>query len=372
MPTELFDGKGITDLIGELFSTSHFMPHGHCYLWDPRVLTLHIVSDALITLAYFSIPFTLLYFVRKRKAQEFNWIFLCFAIFIVACGATHLMEIWVIWHPTYWLSGAIKALTALASVPTAILLVKLIPTALQLPSPTALRTANAGLRALSARLQSVREQEATRIAREIHDELGQRLTGLKLDLLWTERKLGELAGSAEVNALLDRVVGATELVDGITTVVQEIATELRPVVLDKLGLGSALQQEARRFQERTRLICDIRVPETEPALSPELATTLFRIFQECLTNVARHAGASEVLVELKMEDEWAAMRVQDNGRGITETELANPKALGLVGMKERAALLGGEILFQRGPANGTMVTTRMPRCAAALPRKEPA
>ncbi len=124
-----------------IFSTGGFMPHGMCYLWQPGVLGLHIVSDLLITLAYFSIPFTLLYFVRKRRDLEFNWMFVCFAIFIVACGATHLMEIWVIWHPVYWLSGAVKAVTALASVPTAILLVRLVPTALALPSPSALRGA---------------------------------------------------------------------------------------------------------------------------------------------------------------------------------------------------------------------------------------
>src|SRR5579859_970501 len=130
------------DLFTKLFSADGFMPHGHCYLWRPGVLWLHIVSDALITLAYFSIPFTLVYFVRRRKDLEFDWMFLCFAVFIVACGTTHLMEIWVIWHPTYWLSGVVKAVTALASVPTAILLVKLIPDALRLPSPSALRKAN--------------------------------------------------------------------------------------------------------------------------------------------------------------------------------------------------------------------------------------
>src|SRR5580698_8766584 len=118
------------------------MPHGMCYLWRSDVLTLHIVSDALISLAYFSIPLTLLAFVRARKDMVFNWMFVCFAVFIVACGATHVMDIWVIWHPVYWLSGTIKAITALASVPTAVLLIRLVPTALRLPSPASLRDAN--------------------------------------------------------------------------------------------------------------------------------------------------------------------------------------------------------------------------------------
>src|SRR5215210_799119 len=129
----------------ELFSGNGFMPHGHCYLWQPNVLWLHILSDGLIALAYFSIPFTLVYFVRNRKDVEFNWMFLCFAAFIIACGATHLMEIWVIWHPAYWLSGGVKVITALASVPTAILLVKLLPHALAVPNPAELRAANAEL-----------------------------------------------------------------------------------------------------------------------------------------------------------------------------------------------------------------------------------
>ncbi|WP_426189795.1 sensor histidine kinase [Massilia sp. DWR3-1-1] len=122
------------------------MPHGHCYLWQPAVLWLHVVSDALIAMAYFTIPPTLLFFVWRRKDLQFNFMFLCFAVFILACGASHLMEIWTVWHPTYWLAGAIKAITALASIPTAILLMKLVPFALALPSPAALAASNAQLR----------------------------------------------------------------------------------------------------------------------------------------------------------------------------------------------------------------------------------
>lgn len=133
------------DQIEHFLSTDGFMPHGMCYLWQPGILGLHVVSDSLITLAYFSIPFTLLYFVRKRTDLRFTWIFVCFAIFIVACGATHLMEIWTVWHATYWLSGTIKAITALASVPTAVLLVKLVPVALRVPSASALHSANSEL-----------------------------------------------------------------------------------------------------------------------------------------------------------------------------------------------------------------------------------
>jgi signal transduction histidine kinase len=176
--------------IQHFLSEDGFMPHGMCYLWRPDVLSLHIASDALISIAYFSIPLTLLAFVRRRKDLAFNWMFVCFAVFIIACGATHLMEIWVIWHPVYWLSGAIKAITALASVPTAILLVKLMPTALKLPSPSSLQAAN------------------TRLEREIADR--QRI---EQELVAANRtKSAFLAGmSHELRTPLNGIIGFTEL-----------------------------------------------------------------------------------------------------------------------------------------------------------------
>jgi len=128
------------------FSTENFMPHGHCYLWEPALLWLHVLSDSLIALAYFSIPVTLLFFVRKRRDLQFHWMFICFAVFILACGASHVMEVWTVWHPAYWLSGGIKAITALVSIPTAFLLVKLIPLALALPSPAVMAASNEQLR----------------------------------------------------------------------------------------------------------------------------------------------------------------------------------------------------------------------------------
>jgi PAS domain S-box-containing protein len=127
------------NFIESLFSSDGFMPHGFCYLWNVKLVWLHVISDSLIALAYFSIPVTLIYFIRKRRDLPFNWIFVCFGLFILACGSTHLMEVWTLWHANYWFSGAIKAFTAMASVPTAILLVDLVPEALRLPSPKALR-----------------------------------------------------------------------------------------------------------------------------------------------------------------------------------------------------------------------------------------
>ena len=121
--------------LDSLFSSGPFMPHGYCYMWVPGLVWLHVISDSLIALAYLSIPFTLAYFVRRRTDLPFNWMFLCFGVFILACGATHAMEVWNLWHADYWLAGVIKAITAIASLATAALLVKLVPQAVALPSP---------------------------------------------------------------------------------------------------------------------------------------------------------------------------------------------------------------------------------------------
>src|ERR1700729_4182489 len=128
----------IDSSVSSYFSTDGFMPHGMCYQWQPGVLGIHVISDALISLAYLSISATLLYFVHRRIDLKHKWIFMCFAIFIVACGFTHAMEILTIWHPAYWLSGGIKLITAFASLSTAILLINYFPSALRLPAPSAM------------------------------------------------------------------------------------------------------------------------------------------------------------------------------------------------------------------------------------------
>lgn len=129
----------------QLFSPSAFIPHGHCYLWQTNLVSLHVLSDALIALAYYSIPVALLCLVRKRQDLPFDWVFLLFAAFIVACGTTHLLDIWTLWYPTYWVSGLVKAPTALVSVITAIQLFPLMPMVLALPSPAQLEHANFAL-----------------------------------------------------------------------------------------------------------------------------------------------------------------------------------------------------------------------------------
>jgi PAS domain-containing protein len=144
------------DFLRQLFGSGDFQPHGFCYLWNARLVWLHATSDLLIALAYLTIPVTLVWFIRKRRDLPFSWIFVCFGVFIVACGATHVLEVWNLWHANYWLAGVIKAITAAASIGTAILLIRLVPQALDLPSSRQWLLANA---ALQKEIQDRRELE---------------------------------------------------------------------------------------------------------------------------------------------------------------------------------------------------------------------
>ncbi len=152
------------DFLMGLFSSDGFMPHVYCYSSNTRLVWLHVVSDALISLAYMSIPFTLIYFVRKRRDLVFSWMFVLFGLFIIACGFTHVMEVWTLWRATYWLSGVVKAATALASVPTAVLLIRLVPRALAIPSPEALRHEIAQRSRAEAEVRDLNEQLRQRAA----------------------------------------------------------------------------------------------------------------------------------------------------------------------------------------------------------------
>jgi PAS domain S-box-containing protein len=183
-----------------LFSSDGFMPHGMCYMWRPDILAVHVGADSSIALAYFTIPFTLVYFVRKRAELHFTWIFLSFAIFIVACGVSHVLEIWTIWFPNYWLSGGVKIITALASVMTAILLVKLVPAAVRFPTASALLAANENLaREILERKvaeQKVIEVNASLEARVL--ERTQQLAAANQRLIQINARFAIASGAAEL------------------------------------------------------------------------------------------------------------------------------------------------------------------------------
>jgi len=216
-----------------------------------------------------------------------------------------------------------------------------------------LRASSEQLRNLAARLLSVRELERTRIAREVHDELGQSLTAVKLDLSWLAGRLSPGNGP-----LLGRIRSTLQLADSTIQSVRRISTELRPGVLD-LGLAAALDWQAREFQARTGIRCRLRLRDQE-VVPPDVSTVLFRIFQEALTNIARHAGATRAEVVLKKQPDGLVLLIRDNGRGFDPANSSSSKSLGLLGMRERAAILGGRVDISSAPGKGTRVTAWIP------------
>ena len=210
------------------------------------------------------------------------------------------------------------------------------------------------LRDLSARLQLVREEERTWIAREVHDELGQALTGLKIDLAWVKPRV------ADRPAVSERVQSIIVRIDGAMDTIRRIATDLRPAVLDDLGLVAAVEWQAQEFERSTGIITQLEVHAAHPELDDICATTAFRILQETLTNVARHAQATRVTIVLRIGAEQLTLEVKDNGRGISEGEITSPRSLGLVGSRERAIACGGELVIQGVRKQGTTVSLRIP------------
>jgi PAS domain S-box-containing protein len=216
-----------------------------------------------------------------------------------------------------------------------------------------LRASSEQSRNLAARLLLVREEERTRIAREIHDELGQSLTAVKIDVAWLASRLPR--GDA---ATLERVRSTLALADSIIQSVRRISTELRPGILD-LGLAAAVEWQAQEFQARTGIQCNLRLL-TEEAFAPEISTAMFRILQETLTNVARHAKATRVEVVKQKQRNRLVLRIRDNGLGFDPEDPSISKSLGLLGMRERAAMLGGGVDIASGPGKGTSVTAWVP------------
>lgn len=215
---------------------------------------------------------------------------------------------------------------------------------------------------LCAHVQTQREDERTRIAREIHDELGQLLTGIKMELRLVENRLAD-RDDRGLNGTIDQLVEISELVDTTISAVQRIAMGLRPSALDHLGLGAALQEEAAQFSQRSQISCDVEVGDLQANLPSDVSTTAFRIFQEALTNVARHAEAQHIEATCSVVDNALKLRVHDDGKGIDPSVLDSPSSIGLIGMLERAENVGGTVIFQRSLGKGTDVILTVPLAA---------
>lgn len=211
------------------------------------------------------------------------------------------------------------------------------------------------LRDLSAYLQSSREQERTSIAREVHDDLGQALTAFKMDLFWLERRL-----SKEQKQLIEKTRSMEKILDVAIESIERIITALRPGILDDLGLGEAIEWQAGDFQNRTGVKCRVNIDLRDATVEKEHSTAIFRIVQEALTNVARHANATMVSIELKKKAGELMLEVKDNGKGIPKKKISHPKSFGLMGIRERAHVLDGKSKIKASRNKGTTVTVIIP------------
>ena len=219
------------------------------------------------------------------------------------------------------------------------------------------------LRALSARLQSVKEEEAARIAREIHDELGSALSALKWDLELIEKDFVQEEGGERLSKAGERIAAMMAVIDDTINAIRRISAELRPSALDDLGLVAAIRWHARQFEERTGIVAHLDSSLEDIDLTKQQSTAIFRIFEEAIRNVMHHAQATQVDIKLEKKNGELLLTIRDNGRGITEAEQSDRLSLGLLGMRERANLIGGRVDIASPEGKGTVVTVRVPLSA---------
>ena len=295
-----------------LFATDGFMPHGHCYLWLPELVWLHVISDALIALAYMSIPFTLVYFLRKRRDVPFDWLFGCFAIFIVSCGLTHWLEIWTLWTPSYRLSGVVKAFTAFVSVATAILLVRTIPRALRIPSPEKYRKALLDLEQTEAGLR-LANQELEAFSYSVAHDLRAPIRGIDG---FTSILLQDAALSPDVIANLTRIKEnadrMTALIEALLALSKTSRAEIRRTPVDVSELARTIAEELASADHPVEVVI-------EPGIVVEMDAALGRVmFENLLGNAFKYSAktiAPRIEVGRTKDGDRPAFFVRDNGAG---------------------------------------------------------
>ncbi len=219
----------------------------------------------------------------------------------------------------------------------------------------ALQDSRERLRHLSIHLQKIREDERTSLSRELHDEFGQTLTGMKLDVSWIKRKV-----AADDGLVVERLNSLLTALDHTIIAVQQMSARLRPVARDDFGLRDAVELAARDVTKRTNIACHIVSEPHNMTLDDTVTTEAFRILQEALTNVVRHSGAREVTILLRKRKNVFTMEISDNGKGIKKKDLVNPRSIGLTGMHERAHALGGTLVIMGMRGKGTSITVTVP------------
>jgi two-component sensor histidine kinase len=354
----------------DYLASGEFMPHGMCVMWRPDLIWLHAVSDGLIALSYYSIPITLLYFLARRRDLVFPGVLVLFAAFILACGTTHLMSIWTLWHPDYWLDGGIKAVTAIVSVLTAVLLWRLMPDALAMPSGAQLETAN---RALALQIDERSRAEGS--VRQLNQELEQRVSERTADL---EAANGRLrAALAEKEVLLREIQHRVK--NNLQVVFSLLSLQARKAPaglkahfqesLERIGAMGRVHEQLYRGEEagtfaadaliqatcqdlaqayggeRERIVCRVE-SRRQVHLPVDVATPLALIVSEVVSNAFKHAFADgrrgEIVVTLAEAAGEIRLEIRDDGVGFaTEEGAARPQSIGLRLIELLAGQIGG-------------------------------
>ncbi len=377
------------EFLRHLFSSGEFMPHGYSYHWNPGLVWLHVISDLLITLAYVSIPITLVHFVRKRRDLPFDWMFLCFGVFIMACGATHAMEVWNLWHGAYWLAGVLKAITAFASVPTAVLLLQLVPKALALPSPEDARKANKALvraKEEAERASRFKDQFLSTMSHELRTPLN---SVLGFSALLAEERYGTL-NERQARYVSHIHNGGQHLLNLINDIL-----DLSKIEAGRLELAIENVLVPTAFAEVTSTLRSL-VEKKSQTLSQFAATGLAiradsTRFKQVLMNLVGNAikfspaGGRIELVAHKTDGQ-VRVEVRDTGPGIPPQEqkrifdafyrfsqsgeATEGTGLGLAITQRLVELQGGQLGLQSQPGQGSCFFFALP-AATALRQASP-
>lgn len=321
-----------------------FMSHGMSAL-----VWLHVVSDIVITIAYAAIPIALVYFVRRREDSPFNWMFLWFGLFTIGCAAIHAMEVSNTWHANYLIASGVKVVTALASVPTAFLILRLIPQVLAFSV--------SGREQVSLRLLHAQDEERRTIAREVHEGIGQYIGALNLGLATLRGSIEEI--NPESEQILDQ---CQSLVGDAAREIRTVSYLLHPPMIEQLGLTSALQWLIRGYTEHSGIRVSLEMPPDFGRLKPEVELALFRLVQEALSNIHRHSGSRTAVVRLVRSPKEVVLELKDAGRGmrLSFLESTGRIGVGITGMRERVKELNGRFAIDSSPDMGVTIRASVP------------
>jgi two-component sensor histidine kinase len=377
------------EAIRRLFSSENFMPHGMCFNWQPDMIWLHVVSDAAIAVAYYSIPFSLLYFISRRRDLEFRYMFLLFGIFILACGTTHLMGIWIIWNPDYAADGMVKAITAVASVGTALMVWRAMPEALALPSPTQVREANSALmKQVSERIQAEetvrqlntdlerRVMERTSALENANRDLSQALRDKEVLLMEVHHRVkNNLQVITNLLSIQARTMDDPVLAEAFNAGLSRVFTMARvhealyqsehAGMLDLDRYLERLVQDVSSFHQSDGFTPVVRVSANATLQLPlDKITPIALIVNELLTNAFRHGfkdrQSGTVEMDLRVNADSARLEIADDGVGLAPERRKSSKSLGLRLVELMVGQIEGSLEIAPRPNGGTSAVVTWP------------